>query len=115
MGRPYNSYGGTEHYKKSSCCTGRRKKTEGQAETKMGRWCDGRCQEVGGEKLEECCKEQGQLAEASEEGLGSKKGCCADDDDDDDGVCMYVCVCVCMSTLTSVDIQCFSHMCVTMC
>jgi len=28
-----------------------------QAETKMGRWCDGRCQEVGGEKLEECCKE----------------------------------------------------------
>jgi len=38
----------------------------------MGRRCDGRCQEVGGEKLEECCKEQGQLAEASEEGLGSK-------------------------------------------
>ena len=38
----------------------------------MGRWCDGRCQEVGGEKLEECCKEEGQLAEASEEGLGSK-------------------------------------------
>ena len=38
----------------------------------MGRWCDGRCQEVGGEKLEECCKEWGQLAEASEEGLGSK-------------------------------------------
>ena len=51
---------------------GRRKKTEGQAETKMGRWCVGRCQEVGGEKLEECCKEQGQLAEASEEDLGSK-------------------------------------------
>jgi len=22
-----------------------------------GRCCDGRCQEVGGEKLEECCKE----------------------------------------------------------
>ena len=38
----------------------------------MGRWCDGRCQEVGGENLEECCKEQGQLAEASEEDLGSK-------------------------------------------
>ena len=34
--------------------------------TKVGRWCDGRCQEDGGEKLEECCKE------ASEEGLGSK-------------------------------------------
>jgi len=32
----------------------------------------GRCQEVGGEKLEECCGEQGQLAEAYEEGLGSK-------------------------------------------
>ena len=62
------SYGGTEPYKKSSRCSGRRKKTEGQAETKMGRWCDERCQEVGGEKLEECCKEQGQLAEASEEG-----------------------------------------------
>ena len=38
----------------------------------MGRWCGGRCQEVGGEELEECCKEKGQLAEASEEGLGSK-------------------------------------------
>jgi len=38
----------------------------------MGRWCDGRCQEVGGEKLEECCKEQGQPAMASEEGHGSK-------------------------------------------
>jgi len=34
-----------------------RKKTEGQAETKTGRLCDGRRQEVGGEKLEECCKE----------------------------------------------------------
>ena len=72
MGRTRYSYGGTETYKKSSRCSGRRKKTEGQAETMMGRWCDGRCQEVGGEKLEECCKEQGQLAEASEEGLGSK-------------------------------------------
>ena len=29
--------------------SGRRKKTEGQAETEMGRWCDGRCEEVGGE------------------------------------------------------------------
>jgi len=48
------------------------KKTKGQAETKMGRWCDGRCREVGGEKLEECCKEYGQRAEAAEEGLGSK-------------------------------------------
>ena len=45
---------------------------EGQTETEMGRWCDGRCQEVGGEKLEEWCKEYGQLAEASEEDLGSK-------------------------------------------
>jgi len=32
----------------------------------------GRCQVVGGEKLEECCEEYRQLAEASEEGLGSK-------------------------------------------
>ena len=38
----------------------------------MGGWRDGLCQEVGGQKLEECCKEYGQLAEASEEGLGSK-------------------------------------------
>jgi len=36
----------------------------------MGRWCDGRCQEVGGEKLEECCK--GQLAGTPEEGIGAK-------------------------------------------
>jgi hypothetical protein len=28
--------------------------------------------EAGGEKLEECCKEQTQLAEASKEGLGSE-------------------------------------------
>jgi len=33
---------------------------------------DGRCQEVGGVKLEERCKEKGWLAEASEEDLGSK-------------------------------------------
>jgi hypothetical protein len=30
-----------------------------------------RCQDIGGKKLEECCREQGRLAEASEEGLGS--------------------------------------------
>jgi hypothetical protein len=28
--------------------------------------------ETGGEKLEECCEEQGQLAEASKGGLGSE-------------------------------------------
>jgi hypothetical protein len=33
---------------------------------------EGRYQEAGREKLEECCKEQGQLAEASKEGLGSE-------------------------------------------
>jgi hypothetical protein len=38
----------------------------------MGGWREGRCQEAGREKLEECCKEQGQLAEASKEGLGAK-------------------------------------------
>ena len=38
----------------------------------MGGRREGRCQEAGGEKLEECCKEQGQLVEASKEGLGSK-------------------------------------------
>jgi hypothetical protein len=38
----------------------------------MGGRREGRCQEAGGEKVEECCKEQGQLAEASKEGLGSK-------------------------------------------
>ena len=57
MVRTCYSYGGTEPYNKSFRCSGRRKETEGQAETKMGRWCDGRYQEVGGEKLEECCKE----------------------------------------------------------
>jgi len=72
MGRTHCLYGGTEPYKKSSHCSGRSKKTKGQTETKMGRWCDGRCQEAGGEKFEECRKEQEQLAEASEEGLGSK-------------------------------------------
>jgi hypothetical protein len=38
----------------------------------MEGWCEGRCQEAGEEKLEECCKEQGQLAETSKEGLGSE-------------------------------------------
>jgi hypothetical protein len=38
----------------------------------MGGWCEERYQEAGGEKLEKCCKEQGQLAEASKEGLGSE-------------------------------------------
>jgi hypothetical protein len=32
-----------------------------------------RWEDIGGEKLEECCKEQGWLAEASEEGLGSNR------------------------------------------
>jgi hypothetical protein len=44
-----------------------------RAKTKTGRWSNRRCQEVGGEKLKEYCKEQGRLAEASEEGLGSKR------------------------------------------
>jgi len=64
-------YGGTEPYRKSSGCSGRRKKTEVQAETEMGRWCDGRFHEVGGEiggKLQGI----GTAGEASEEGLGSK-------------------------------------------
>jgi len=51
MGRTCYSYGGTERYKKSSRCSGRRKKTERQAETEMGRWCDGRCHEVGGREI----------------------------------------------------------------
>jgi hypothetical protein len=38
----------------------------------MGGWCEGRYQEAGGEKLEECCKEHGQVAEASKEGIGSE-------------------------------------------
>jgi hypothetical protein len=38
----------------------------------MGRRRGRRCQEFGRKKVEECCKEQGQLAEASKEGLGSK-------------------------------------------
>ena len=50
-----------------------RKKAEGKTKTKMGRRRDGGCQEVGGEKLEECGKEYGQLAEASKQGLGSKR------------------------------------------
>jgi hypothetical protein len=75
MGRTRYSYGGTEPYKKSSSCSGRRKKTKGQAETKMGRccdgkWCDGRCQEVGERNWRNAAN--GHLAEASEEGLGSK-------------------------------------------
>ena len=52
MGRTCYWYGGTEPYKKSSRCSGRRKKTEEQAETEMGRRCDGRCQEVGGREIE---------------------------------------------------------------
>jgi hypothetical protein len=52
MGRTCYLYGGTEPYKKSSRCSGRRKKTEGQAELK---WED--VMEDGGEKLEEFRKE----------------------------------------------------------
>ena len=73
MGRTCNSTGGAESCKKSSCCSSRRKKAKGKTKTKMGRRLDGGCQEVGGDKLEECCKEWGQLAEASKEGLGSKR------------------------------------------
>ena len=73
MGRKRNSTGGTKPGKNSSCCSSRKKKAKGKAKTKMGRRRDGGCQEVGGEKLEEWGKEYGQLAEASKEGLGSKK------------------------------------------
>ena len=40
----------------------------------MGDGVMGDARKFGGEKLEEWCKEYGQLAEASEEGLGFKKG-----------------------------------------
>jgi hypothetical protein len=73
MGRTGNWTGGAEPGKKSSCRSSRRKKAKGKAKTKMERQPDGGCQEVGGEKLEESGKEQGQLAEASKEGLGSKR------------------------------------------
>jgi len=57
MGRTCNSTGGAEPGKKSSCCSSRRKKAKGKAKIEMGRGRDGGCQEVGEEKLEECCKE----------------------------------------------------------
>ena len=57
MGRKRNSIGEAEPSKKRSCYSKRRKKAQGKAKTKMGRWRDGGCQEVGGENLEECCKE----------------------------------------------------------
>ena len=57
MGRTRKSTGGAEPGKKSSCCSSRREKAKGKTKTKMGRRRDGGCQEVGGEKLEECCKE----------------------------------------------------------
>ena len=44
----------------------------------------GDARKLGGDKLQECCKEQGQLAEVSEEGLGTNGGSCANGDDDDD-------------------------------
>ena len=71
MGGTRHSTGGAELCKKS--CSSRRKKANGKAKTKMGRRRDGGCKEVGGEKLEECCKEQRHLAEVSKEGLGSKR------------------------------------------
>jgi len=46
-----------EPCKKSSCRSSRRKKAKVKTKTEMGRRRDGGCQEVGGEKLEECCKE----------------------------------------------------------
>jgi len=73
MGRTRNSTGGAQPGRKSSCCSNRRKKVKGKAKIKMGRRRDRGCQEVGGEKLEECCKEWGQLAEDSKAGLGSKR------------------------------------------
>jgi len=78
-------YGGTEPYKKSSGCSGRRKKTEGQVETEMGRWCDGRWREVGGERnWRSGARNRDSWQKLLKKTLGSKGGCCANDDDDDD-------------------------------
>jgi len=49
---------------------GRRQR--GQAKTKMGRWCDGRCQEVGGEKLEEGCKDRDSWQKLLKKALAQK-------------------------------------------
>ena len=84
MGRTCYSYGRTESYKKSSRCSGRRKKTEGQAETEMGRWCDGRWQEVGRREIGGMVQGIGTTGRSFWRRLWLKRGCCANDDDDDD-------------------------------
>ena len=67
---------------KSSCCTGRRKKSKGQAETKVGRWWKmpgswGR--EIGG-----MLQRIGTAGRSFWRRPWLKRGCCVNDDDDDD-------------------------------
>jgi hypothetical protein len=57
MGRTCYSYGVKSATRRVLVAAVEGRRQKGQAETEMGRWCDGRCQEVGGEKLEEWCKE----------------------------------------------------------
>jgi len=55
IGRTCYWYGGTERYRKSSGCSGRRKETERQAETKLGNGLkEDATQKLVVEKLEEC-------------------------------------------------------------
>jgi len=57
MGRTCYLYGGTERYKKSSGCSGKRKETEGQAETEMGRGVTEDARKLGERNWKECCTE----------------------------------------------------------
>ena len=83
MGRKCYSYGGTEPYKKSSRCSGRKKKTKDQAETKMGRWCDGRRPEVGRERRwRNAARNRDSWQKLLKKALAQKGGCCANDDDE---------------------------------
>jgi len=84
MGRACYSFGGTEPYKKISRCSGRRKKTNGQTETKMGRGVMEDARELGERNWRNAARNRDSWQKVLKEPLVQKGLLCNDDDHDDD-------------------------------
>ena len=84
MGRACYSYGGTEPYKKSSRCSGRRKKTKGAGRNWDGKMVWWKMPGSWGREIGGMLQGIGTAGRSFWRRPWLKGGCCANDDDDDD-------------------------------